>query len=188
VFRAAVLDFLQALGDTIRQAAARLCDPAEDGHPLRAARELDRRMQALRQAIGPLKRGWIALIPPRIRESVRIAMQSAYLARELAHAAETRPGATQGPQAEVVRTRADALLRDIEALREVIRASGRNSEPPPWIAPMPAGRAGWDGGAGQVLAIGGDAVAPRAPLRLLDGLADALRRFRQMLAGDTAAG
>lgn len=186
VFRSAVQDFLKALSETVRQTVARLCDPVGNSRPLFAARELDQRMQALRRAIGPLKRGWIALIPVRIRQAVRIAMQSAYLARELAHAAETRDSTTKVPQAEAVRSRADALLRDIEALRGAIQSGRKTAGPSPWSSPAQSDHVGGNAEAGWELAIGSDAAALQDPLRLLDGLADALRQFRQRVTEDAA--
>lgn len=49
-----------------------------------AVRGLQLQVQALRAALGPLKRGWPMLSPPRHRLAVRSAMHCAYLARELA--------------------------------------------------------------------------------------------------------
>ncbi len=103
LFGNVLADVLDALHRAVRAAD-------EGGDAQAAARDLDRRIRSLSDAVGPVKRGWDALVPSRIRDALRIISPIGYLTREMA--------VDDGAQG-----RAGELLDEIAAARAAIGAA-----------------------------------------------------------------
>lgn len=78
VFRDGAVAFLDALGDLLAKVCAR-----DDATLHDATSRLVSSLQALRQSVGAVKRGWIPLVPRGYLEAMRAARRCAYWAREL---------------------------------------------------------------------------------------------------------
>jgi len=109
VFRDAAVAFLEALRDFLVRVRAN--DPADIQN---ATARLVSSLQALRQSVGALKRGWIPLVPRSYLAALRPAMRCAYWARELAESGVSRPDELAPAIARVEQIRA-RLKRGDEA-------------------------------------------------------------------------
>lgn len=111
--RGAAKGFLTSLSDLVKQAANETREKR-----LAAARDVQSKAQALRSAIGPLKRGWAPLSPPTHLRAAHVGMYCAFVARELAH---------RGGTSEAERS---TLLAEIEKMTARLDESGDHGEKP----------------------------------------------------------
>ena len=111
VFAKAARAFVDALAQAVEQARQA---PPEAARA--AARDMQRKAQAFRAAIGPLKRGWGPLAPLRYRRAVRAAMRCAYLTRELIQ-----------PNRDIGDRQVEAIRAELEAMRSGLEQGRRPS-------------------------------------------------------------
>lgn len=113
-FRDAARAYLESLARTLRTAHRVSQDERRA-----SVSDLQRTTQALRNAIGPAKRGWLPFVPMTYRRAVRSAMLCAYLAHELVDA-----GTCTQEQAESLAARIDDIRRGLD------RAGAHNGHAP----------------------------------------------------------
>ena len=126
VLGSALGELLGAIGNVVDQAAGDFANRRDDEKLIAAAWEIAEKTNALRDAIGPLKRGWERLSPASIRIAIGIAEDLAYTARELAFAAAgSPPDLTQldqfQPEGRCVRRKLDSYSAEIKAARARFR-------------------------------------------------------------------
>lgn len=102
--RAAARELLLALADTVQQASRENAEAVA-----RAGSALRSKVQALRNSVAAVKRGWIPLLPLRYRRVVRSGMRCAYLAREIAYRNEL-----DHAQAITIGQKIEATLRRLD--------------------------------------------------------------------------
>jgi uncharacterized membrane protein YccC len=122
----ALRELLAAIGTVVDQAAGASANRRDDQKLIAAAWEIAERTNALRDAIGPLKRGWERLSPAPIRIAIAIAEDLAYTARELAFTtADSSPDPTQldhiQPEGRCIRRTLDSYSAEIKAARARFR-------------------------------------------------------------------
>ncbi len=168
VLRNAGTDFLRTLRGAVTAAIGGLTTGQGGGQAAAQARELDRSLQALRSAAGPLARGWVAATPVTTREIVRAAMACTYWARELTLLAGQPPA--QSPKlADELRRRGDEVTSELDRMTDTFaKRTGLAREAASQLQPD---------------------CADGEPMQVLDEIQAAGRRFaRSLLAAAGRAG
>lgn len=125
VVNAKMLEVVDALERVVRESTERLTGGESRPQTLRAARDLDARVQELVLRVGavaPLSNRTASA--KRMRERLRALDSAAYHARTLARIADSQPGSLAGDGATLAQSAAALALESLQRCRERFRGAG----------------------------------------------------------------